>query len=561
MRKVKIFFKVVFWSLVVLWAAHLIGFACKRDVDRVMPRWPLAYVRMDDPAAAVRTLMRLPGFDAGVLAGVHGNTTAAEVSKFIIRCMAGRRAAVGLYHSVKAEERVDVLGVFDLGYLAEYVIRGYFALLSVSDDPMVEHWQGVNILHAGDETDTAFFVTQRGGKVYVSNDAYWIKRALSQRGFSPLRDSEFHKTFMQSRPARTMFAAYADTARIAQFMILNEARFLQAKAFLDPLIKDGITSDGFSRISLFGFSKSKRSIDLRLAVDYDYEELSYVVSRYFERDPKENHTFAYVPQSVEAYAWAGNVSPAYFWVLWANSVGEERYAAIRQKFFEKTGLDIEKDVIEALGYEYGFFGDVHGKLPRGVAFLAVKDGKAINRALDLLKTQTMHTQEYRGRTLQVYDDFTQAFGVKPAYMLEGGRLWFATDISALTDVIDTKDKQRDDFTKNMVFAPDRLRVNDTSHAWCYAAISRAVDNGVRMLHTFAAQPPYAEVMRTSLVNSGVAPAQWETFKREYAQPLLSVLRGIESAVFRLHTTDGRFTADVHLFLAPQSKQGGDRERT
>jgi len=313
---------------------------------------------------------------------------------------------------------------------------------------------------------------------------------------------------------------------------------------------------------LFGFSKSRHSLDLRLAADYDYEELSYVVSRYFERESKENHTLEYVPSTVDGYAWAGNVSPAFFWVLWANSIGEQQYGAFRQKFFEKTGLDVEKDVVEALGSEYGAFGDLQGTLPRGVAFLSVKDAAAVNRVLDLIKTPTMHVQEYRGRSMQVYDNFAGSFGIHPAYMFDGGRLWFASDVSALIDVIDTKDKQRESFSKNPVFAADRLRVKDASRTWCYAAVGRSADNAVRMAKSMMKQPQYAEALRTSFASTGATAAQWEDFKRGYALPILKILRGIESAVFRLHTTDGRFTADVHLFFSSQQvKKGGDREQS
>ena len=557
MRRVGTFFKAVGWVLVALWACHLIGYVCKRDVDRVMPRWPLAYARVDDPGAMLSAVMRLPGFDEGLLEGVRGDRRAAALSKWLLRCAAGRRIALGLYHSVKKEERIDALAVVDMGYAGELLARTYFSLLSFSDDPAVEHWRGVNILrlrHAFGEV----VVTQRGGKVFVSDDAYWIKRALSQKGFSPIRDSEFHKAFMRARPPRSSFAAYLDTARINQYLVVNEGRFPQAAAFFEPLVKDGITLDGISRIALCG-AAGRRSLDVRVSVEYEHEELSYVVSRYFERESRANTSLEYVPATVDGYAWAGNVSPALFWVLWANGVGEQRYAAVRQSFFEKTGLDIEKDIIEALGQEYGVFGDVSGEFPRGVAFLSVKDGLAINKLLDLFKTQSMRTQEYRGRSMTVYDDLAESFGVHPAYMFEGGRLLLASDVSSLFDVIDTKDGQRDAFTKNAVFAPGRVDPRDSSRTWAYLGVGRAVDGAIGCARRLAAHPRYRPIIESSFAGNGVTSAQWAQFKNAYAVPLAKALRGIESAVFRMHAVDGKLTADAHLYFAPQHAEKQTRD--
>jgi hypothetical protein len=203
-----------------------------------------------------------------------------------------------------------------------------------------------------------------------------------------------------------------------------------------------------------------------------------------------------------------------------------------------------------LGYEYGAYADISAALPKAALFLAVKDGVALNKALELLRVDAMHTQTYRGRSISVYDTLGATFGSKPAYMVDNGRLWFASDVSVLTDAIDAKDGERADFTKNKVFAADRLRATDRSSMMIYLGVADIAEKASELYRRYASDPRAALMLG---MMSAVDDPSWEQFKQEYMRPFVSFVKQVESVVFRLQATDGCFTADAHMYFLPKQK--------
>ncbi|PIW62376.1 MAG: hypothetical protein COW13_02735, partial [Candidatus Omnitrophica bacterium CG12_big_fil_rev_8_21_14_0_65_50_5] len=263
-----------------------------------------------------------------------------------------------------------------------------------------------------------------------------VRRAIDvYEGARPslAKDTRFHwpsKGFGRPDPA---VSVYWDTEKIISFI----AGAIRAAQTPDPRVDDAL-----NRVKGFTTAETSVTWDELLNINsemyFNPAELSGDTKAYVDGcHPQNNQSLFFTPKDVLVYQWVGCVDFGRYW----QNVRKEAQRLAQEKqpegssgdaagdFQTSLGLDIENDVIPALGGEIGWFVNTGSqfipligvKAPQVAIFVKIKDQAKAEQVISVLLNKMSVQPQKEIRQGAQFNYFLTPFGgaVEPAYTILG----------------------------------------------------------------------------------------------------------------------------------------------